>query len=332
MQVQKQVPQDTQVRHDTLHLMDFVEVSFPKLGGVVAVIPAHNEERFIGSVVLAASKYVDTVLIVDDGSTDDTALVAAAAGAKVISMETNSGKGAALARGIETAMKSGNIEALVLMDGDGQHQPKELPEVVRPILEGSADIVVGSRFLEIESDIPWWRQIGQHGLTWVTNSASGVPLTDSQSGFRALSPRAAMLLTQHQSRGFSVESEMQFLIKEHGLRVQEVPISCVYAEPPKRNPFVHGVQVLDGILRLVGQSRPMLFFGVPAILLLVAGMFMGNGMVAIFNSTQQLSLGYALTTMLLIILGAIGLSTGVILHSVRALLVRMLKDKRESAK
>lgn len=327
MQVQEQLPQETDARHDTLHLMDFVEVSFPKLGGVVAVIPAHNEERFIGSVVLATSKYVDTVLIVDDGSTDDTALVAAAAGAKVISMEINSGKGAALARGIETAMKNGEIEALVLMDGDGQHQPKELPEVVRPILEGSADIVVGSRFLEIESEIPWWRQIGQHGLTWVTNSASGVPLTDSQSGFRALSPKAAKLLTQHQSQGFSVESEMQFLIKEHGLRVQEVPISCIYAEPPKRNPFVHGVQVLDGILRLVGQSRPMLFFGMPAILLLITGLFIGNGMVSLYNSTQEFSLGYALTTMLLIILGAISLSTGVILHSVRALLVRMLKNK-----
>lgn len=313
--------------NEAIHLMDFVEVAYPKLGGVIAVIPAHNEERFIGSVVLATSQYVDSILIVDDGSSDDTALVAAAAGAKVISMETNSGKGAALKRGIETALQSGNVEAIVLMDGDGQHQPKELPEVVRPILEGSADLVVGSRFLEVESDIPWWRQIGQHGLTWVTNSASGVPLTDSQSGFRALSPRAAALLTQQQSAGFSVESEMQFIIKEEGLRVQEVPISCIYAEPPKRNPVVHGIQVLDGILKLVGQSRPMLFFGLPATLFLMAGLLTGNNLVTIFNNTQQLSLGYALLTILLVLLGAIGLSTGVILHSVRALLMRMLKDR-----
>ncbi len=321
MQVQRQV------HNDAVHLMDFVEVSFPKMGGVIAIIPAHNEERFIGSVVLSTAQYVDTVLIIDDGSSDDTALVAAAAGAKVISMETNRGKGAALKRGIEAALESGTVEAIVLMDGDGQHQPKELPEVVRPILEDTADMVVGSRFLEVHSDIPWWRQIGQHGLTWVTNSASGVAITDSQSGFRALSPRAAALLTRQKSNGFSVESEMQFIIKEHGLRVEEVPISCIYAEPPKRNPVVHGMQVLEGIVRLLGQSRPMLYFGVPAIVFLVSGLLMGNGLVDTFNNTQQLSLGYALMMVLLVLLGAIGLSTGVILHSIRALLIRILKDE-----
>jgi glycosyltransferase involved in cell wall biosynthesis len=307
--------------------IDFVEVSDPQPYEVVAVIPAYNEERFIGSVVLGAAQYVHTVLIVDDGSTDDTAAIAAAANAKVISMETNSGKGAALRRGIERALQHENVEAIVLMDGDGQHSPKELPEVIRPILEGSADMVVGSRFLEIQSEIPWWRQIGQHGLTWVTNAASGVALTDSQSGFRAISPKAAVLLTQNQGNGFSVESEMQFIIKENGLRVQEVPISCNYAEPPKRNPIIHGMQVLDGILRLVSKSRPALFFGVPAIVLLVAGLLMSKGLLEIYNATHQFSPNHAVITLMLVLLGTVFLLSGLLLHSIRSLLVRMVKYK-----
>jgi hypothetical protein len=296
--------------------------------GVVAVIPAYNEERFIGSMVLTTQPYVDTVLVVDDGSADDTALVAAAAGATVISLETNMGKGAALKRGLEAALRQEGVQAIVLLDGDGQHRPRELPLVAGPILDGTADLVVGSRFLSVRSQIPWWRQIGQHGLTWITNTTSGVALTDSQSGYRALSPQTAYLMT-FQSNGFSVESEMQFAISENNLRVTEVPISCVYEEPPKRNPIAHGLQVIDGILRMIGQSRPMWFFGLPAVALLLAGLFMGNQVVMILNSTKQLAIGYALVTVLLMILGAVGLSTGILLHSIRSLLVRYIKDIRE---
>ena len=317
---------EMQLQNLDLPLVEILETQSPKLEGVAAVIPAHNEERFIGSVVLAISQYVDTVFVVDDGSTDSTAFVAAAAGAKVISFGTNQGKGTALKRGLEIALEEKELQAIILIDGDGQHRPSEVTQVVEPILRGTADMVVGSRFLEVKSEIPWWRQIGQHGLTWMTNWSSGVTLTDSQSGFRALSPRAARLLTYQHSNGFSVESEMQFIINEYELRVEEVPITCIYAEPAKRNPIAHGLQVVEGILRLFGQTRPMLFLGVPAFLLLLAGVLMGNSVINIFNTTHQLAVGHALITVLLITLGTICLSTGIILHSVRSLLLRFIRN------
>lgn len=317
---------ENRIQNMDFQLPEFLERDDSKNRGVVAVIPAYNEERFIGSVVLTTAQYVDTVLIVDDGSTDATAFVAAAAGAKVISLEKNLGKGAALKRGIQVAIQEFNAQAIVLMDGDGQHQAKEIQQVVRPVLDGTADLVVGSRFLEIHSDIPWWRQVGQHGLTWITNSASGVHVTDSQSGFRALSPQTAHLLAFH-GDGFSVESEMQFVAKEHSLRVQEVPISCVYQEPSKRNPFIHGLQVLEGILRLIEQTRPLLFFSVIALLALIAAVFTGNSLIHSFRATQQLAVEYALITVVLIVFGTISLFTGIVLHAIRSLLIQFQDGK-----
>jgi len=121
--------------------------------GTVVVIPAYNEDRFIGSVVLKTRRYFPTVVVIDDGSTDDTASVAEAAGAVVIRHDCNQGKSAA----IETAFKharSLSPKAVVMLDGDGQHHPEDITYVLQPILEGQADIVVGSRFLQMRNHIP----------------------------------------------------------------------------------------------------------------------------------------------------------------------------------
>src|SRR5919202_3956184 len=155
-----------------------------------------------------------------------------------------------------------------MLDGDGQHCAEDIPQVLAPVLDGVADVVVGSRFLEVKSDIPAYRQVGQHGLTLVTNLASGVRISDSQSGFRAFSPLALDALSFSQG-GFSIESEMQFLVREHKLRLVEAPIKVIYAEKAKRNPVHHGMQVINGIMRLVGQIRPLLYFGLPGSLCLL---------------------------------------------------------------
>ena len=286
---------------------------------VIALIAAYNEARFIGSVVIAALRYTDAVLVVNDGSTDDTEQIATAAGATVINMPQNGGKGAAIQMGLRVALQDSSVGAIVLLDGDGQHNPREVPELIKPILNGQADMVVGSRFMEVRSEIPWWRQIGQHGLTWITNIASGVPLSDSQSGFRAISAEAAKLLS-FSGKGFSVESEMQFAVGALDLRVEEVAISCVYEEPAKRNPVAHGMQVLDGILKMVLQMRPLMFFGITSVVILVAGLLMGIRVVTAFQATAELAVGYGLITVMLIVMGSILLSTGVMLHAIRSFL------------
>jgi glycosyltransferase involved in cell wall biosynthesis len=285
----------------------------------IAVIAAYNEDRFIGSVVLKAQRYVDHIIVVDDGSTDQTPFVAEQAGAVVIRHEHNRGKAEAVNTGLQRAREM-NAALVILMDADGQHDPAEIPALIAPIEAGQVDLVVGSRFLGVRSRIPRWRVMGQHVLTLATNIASGVSLSDSQSGFRALSHKALQTLSFRPNGGFSIESEMQFLIQQHRLLVQEIPVSMTYAEGPKRNPFAHGLQVINGIIALVSQHRPLFFFGVPGLLILLCGILMGVVVVDRYNTYQTLAVGYALISVLLSITGIQTLFTGIVLHSIRAFL------------
>jgi glycosyltransferase involved in cell wall biosynthesis len=137
----------------------------------------------IGSVVLLARRYADRVIVVDDGSSDRTAEVAANAGAEVVVHSTNQGKGMAFKTGFEIA---GSADIIVTMDSDGQHNPSDIPKLVAPILRGEADMVNGSRYLNgCATDTPAYRRIGQIILDRATVMNSGIKITDSQSGFRA---------------------------------------------------------------------------------------------------------------------------------------------------
>ncbi|MGD8905098.1 MAG: glycosyltransferase family 2 protein [Anaerolineae bacterium] len=294
---------------------------------VVAIIPAHNEERFIGSVVLRARTHAGVVVVVDDGSTDATAQIAEAAGATVIRHERNQGKGMALNTGFCKAREL-SPDALVLLDADGQHFPEEVPVLLAPILAGEADLVIGSRYLNgRENGVPGHRAWGHRVFNLLTRATSGVGATDSQSGFRAMSRRALHELS-FSSAGFSVESEMQFLARERGLRVVEAPITADYAERPKRSVVQHGLLVLNGVLRLVGQYRPLLFFGVPGAIVLLAGLGWGVWVVELYRRYGDLAVGYAMISVLLTILGAVTLTTGVILHSIRGLLLELLAKRQ----
>jgi glycosyltransferase involved in cell wall biosynthesis len=285
----------------------------------LAIIAAYNEDRFIGSVVLKTRRFVDQVLVVDDGSTDETVRVAEDAGATVIRHDRNQGKAQAINTGLQHA-RDLDAALVILLDADGQHNPKEIPALIAPIETGEADVVVGSRFLGVRSRIPRWRVLGQHALTVATNMASGVPLTDSQSGFRALSRKALHAFVFRSGGGFSIESEMQFLVNRHNLTVKEVAVEMSYDEGPKRNPFTHGMQVINGILTLVSQHRPLFFFGVAGSLILAAGLALGVIVVDRYNTYQTLAVGYALISIVLAIIGIQTLFTGIILHSLRVFL------------
>ncbi len=286
---------------------------------VVAVIPAYNEERFIGSVVLKARQYVDSVIVVDDGSADDTATIARNAGAVVVQHRINRGKGAALNSGFSKARELG-AQTVALLDGDGQHRPDDIPRLVRPVLEGRADMVIGSRYLGVESDIPLYRRVGQQIVTTLTNVSSGVYSTDSWSGYRAFSRRALECI-YFQEDGWGVDPEFQFQAGELGLRVAEVPIVAIYEEPAKRNPIPHGVRTVNAILRLVGQHRPLLFFSSAGLLILCAGFLAGLWVVNVYNATKVLAIGTTLLCLLLSIIGTLTLFTGFILHSTRGLIL-----------
>jgi len=303
--------------------MDFATANGAHRSRVVAVIPAFNEERSIGSVALQAQRYVESVIVVDDGSTDATAEIAADAGAIVVRHAQNQGKGVALNTGFRRAHEIG-ADVVVTFDADGQHRPEEMAAVVAPVLHGQADIVVGSRYLEQTSQVPPLRIFGHRIFNFITNRSSGVSITDSQSGFRAFSARALKSIF-FSSKSFSVESEMQFLARDHRLRITEVPIEIRYEERPKRNVLLHGLIVLNGILRLIGQHRPLLFLCVPGLSTFLVGLLLGLWVIEIYRSSRELVTGYALMTLLLSVVGLLTLYTGIMLHSVRGLLLSLVR-------
>ena len=283
---------------------------------IIAAIPCFNEELFIGSVVLKAKEYADQVIVIDDGSSDNTVLVAEKAGATVIKRGSHRGKGAAVSAAFEYAAEIG-CRALVLLDGDGQHEPAYIPALVGLVLDGEADMVVGSRFLDIKSAIPGYRIWGHRLLTFLTNLGSRVKLTDSQSGFRAFSPRAIEALSLAEE-GLTVESEMQFLANEAGLRVTEVPVSIAYHGAAKRSPVAHGVGVLNSIVGLISRRIPLFFFGVPGLIMLAFGLWQGWRVVQGYNEFGEFWLGPALLAILLSIMGTLSVFTGLILHTIRS--------------
>jgi len=286
---------------------------------LVAVIPAYNEERFIGSVVLKAKELVDVVIVVDDGSEDETGKIARNARAMVVQHGANRGKGAALNTGFRAASEM-EPEAIAILDGDGQHRPEELSRVLSPILRGEADVVVGSRYLTRRQTVPFHRILGHRVFTFLTNVVSGTRVTDSQSGFRAFSPRAVRRI-RFSSNGFAADSEVQFEASDHGLRVCEVPISACYEDKPKRSVWAHGLQVLRGLARLAGRYRPLLLFGGLGIFVSLVGLALVMRSVGFNLSQGVLSTVTALLAIALLELGGQVLFTGVFLHSVRALLV-----------
>jgi glycosyltransferase involved in cell wall biosynthesis len=283
---------------------------------VLVAIPAHNEERFIGSVVHGVRLEGYRCVVVDDGSADRTAELATAAGAIVERHPSNRGKGAAMNTAFMAA-KRRSAQVLVVMDGDWQHDPREIQVLIDPIMRGEADIVLGSRFLDGQpAEIPAVRRFGLRVVTAATNAASGRWASDSQSGFRAFS-RAAIDQLYFRTNGFTVESEIQFLEERHGLRHAEVPISVKYDDPPKRNVFSQGLSVIDGVFSLTARFRPLMFFGLPSLLLILAGLLAGWMTIETYIRNAFFSAALGMLTILLIVLGAMGMLAALLLHALR---------------
>lgn len=300
----------------------YENAQLPAQSDLVIIIPAFNEARFIGSVVLKSRRFTNAVLVIDDGSTDDTALIAHSAGAIVLSHKTNQGKGTALNTGFRAARQY-QPSVIVCLDGDGQHTPNEIALLLEPIQSQQADIVIGSRYIGSNNQIPRSRVFGHRIFNFLIRHASGKDSSDSQSGFRAFSPLALEVLS-FCSQDFSVESEMQFLALEHNLRVIEVPVTITYQDPPKRSLLLHGLSVFNGILRLVGQHRPLLYFGLSGSIVLGSGILFGFRVINIFSQSGQLAVGTAFISLLFSMIGMMLITTGFSLHSIRALLIDLI--------
>jgi len=236
---------------------------------IAVLLPAYNEEIAIASMIILSSKYADEVIVIDDGSTDKTQEVAKLAGATVLHHNTNKGKGVALRTGFEYAK---NHDIIVTIDADGQHNPDQIPSLIKPILDDDADIVNGSRYLNgDETNTPTYRRVGQTVLDTATNIASGVKLTDTQSGFRAFSSKSIDFF-EFNPDGFGIESDMLIEASNHNLRIMEIEITVRYdVQTTTENPIIQGLSVLMRILEIMRFNRPLYFYGIGGSIILFFG-------------------------------------------------------------
>jgi len=280
---------------------------------LIVLVPAFNEEKNIENTIRSIPKKIFgidevKVLVVDDGSTDNTMDKAMNGGAyRVVSHTTNTGVGAAFMTGIRNAI-SMNADILVAVDADSQFDSNQIPELILPILNNQADVVIGSRFKEGKpKNIPRIKYLGNMIFTRIVSGLVQQKFTDTQTGFRAYSKKA--LLNISVVNDFTYTQEVLIDLKFKGLQITEVPITVKYDDKRKsrvvKNIYSYSSKVLAIITRTLVYHRPMFSFAI------LSAIFLGGGILAklltissIFVVNQSLSTG-------IIILGGVSFMMGV---------------------
>ncbi|ASJ05720.1 glycosyltransferase family 2 protein [Thermococcus barossii] len=302
---------------------------------LAVTIPAYNEESTIQGVIREIrhlkpedfeGKINDIkIIVIDDGSTDETARVAKEAGADVVvSFRRNRGLARAFRQGIETALKIG-ADIIVNIDADGQYNAREIPRLVKPILDGKADIVLGSRFKGWIEYMPLQKKIGNKIATWVTRIASGFPTSDAQTGFRAFSREAAMRL--HVLADYTYVQETIIQASHYGLKIIEVPVEFRKRRGDGKsrlisNIFGYAKRAGMIILRSYRDYNPLTVFGVVGSIFIIVGLYFGWRVLSYYLDTGQVG-GRLPSAVLATLLLIVGVQTIVL-----GLLADMLKSQR----
>lgn len=286
---------------------------------VAVIIPTLNEEHGIKTVIKGFQKEgYKNIFIIDGHSTDRTVQFAKAAGAKVL-MQRGRGKGDAM----RLALSEIDADCFVFIDGDGTYEPKEVGKLLKPVLNGEADMVVGRR---ARAAIPIVNRFGNWILNVLVRLFYGEGICDLGSGYRVLSRNVVKntsLLTDY----FEIETELTLECLEHGLRIKEIPIS--YGRrlgQTKLHPFRDGVRDVLTIIRIIRDYRPLLLFGVLGSVSFVIGGLLGIFVLNDFWSTGSFRyLGTGMLAMLCLILGVQLFSTGLLAEMTSSRLKRLKK-------
>lgn len=286
---------------------------------VIVSIPAYNEAGSIADVVRAADQYADEILVVDDGSVDDTATIAKSVGATVIEHETNQGYGAAIRTAFIEA-KRRDATYLVTLDADGQHDPAEIPLLERALREGESDIVIGSRFAtDGTTNAPLYRRVGIRIVNVMTNLGRGVLnprqwIGDTQSGFRAFNRRAISSISEAETIGEGMHASTDIIFHAHreGINIDEVGASIDYdvENASTHNPLTHGWGLVRNILRGVVRAHPLSMLGVPGFVLI-------NFAVLAASQSSLLSPSSLVFMVLLAVGGVSALATAICVYSLK---------------
>lgn len=294
---------------------------------VVVGIPAFNEERTIARVVLEAQKRADAVVVCDDGSSDLTCEIAQRLGADVVRHERNLGYGGAI-RSLFRRAREFDADVLVTLDGDGQHDPGEIPRVVQPIVEGFADVVIGSRFVDVNGtvEMPLYRRLGAKLITKMVNGSAKNGVRDAQSGFRAYNREALKSLSVDET-GMGASVEILLEASKCGLKIYEVPTSCKYhngqVATSSEHPLTHGLSVVMSIFRVIVEERPLTVLGIPGILSLIAGISFGAWMLQLYALEHRIVTNLALASLSFVVIGFFLLSTAIMLFAISRLSKKM---------
>ena len=295
---------------------------------VVVGVPAFNEERTIARVVLGAQKYADKVVVCDDGSSDLTAEIAERLGADVVRHEKRLGYGVAL-RSLFRRARELNADVFVTLDGDGQHEPHEIPGVVKTVVEDGVDVAIGSRFVDesLARGMPWYRRFGVRFITRLVNGSAKHSVKDAQSGFRAYSRKALETLDLTED-GMGVSVEILLEAQKRGLKVGEVAASCHYdadLKPSKLNPVSHGVSIIMSLVRRVVEERPLTYLGLPGVACLMVGVFFGVWMLQIYTVENRIVTNIALASIAFILMGLFAVFTAITLYAIARLMQKINK-------
>jgi glycosyltransferase involved in cell wall biosynthesis len=251
---------------------------------IMVMVPAFNEAEKIGEVIKSIPRKINDsgiceVMVMDDHSTDDTPKIAKEAGAEYIfRQKQNVGLGKNFKKGIEMALKLG-ADIIVNIDGDGQFDAKDIPDLVRPIIHNEADMVTVSRFLDpsLTENMPYIKKWGNRRFTRLINKITGQKFTDVSCGFRAYSKEAALRLNLQGK--FTYTQEVFIDLAEKGLRIKEIPSKVTYYE--KRKSIIssslrrYGFKSLAIIAKATRDTQPLTFFGMPALMILLLGLLGG---------------------------------------------------------
>ena len=212
-------------------------------------------------------------------------------------------------------------DVFVTLDADGQHEPNEIPIVIKPIVDGAADVVIGSRFVDKNgtTEMPLYRQLGAKLITKMVNGSAKNGVTDSQSGFRAYNNLALDRLNFFED-GMGASVEILLRASKQDLRIVEVPSTCKYntcsGDTSSEHPVAHAMGVVFSIIRLIVEERPLLFLGVPSLFCLLAGVGFGVWMLQIYAITNTIETNVALASLAFILIGFFMLSTAITLYAI----------------
>jgi len=285
-------------------------------------IPAYNEEKNIASIITKLKKITDSIIVCDDGSSDMTSDISKNLGAIVITHKKNMGYGVAI-NSIFQKAKELNIDLLVTFDADGQHRVEDIEKVVEPIKNNTADLVIGSRFLDKKSNVPNYRKIGIKVITKITNASIKKKLTDSQSGFRAYNKQVLSQISPSDI-GMGISTEILIKSSSKGLRIMEVPVTILYSgDTSTHNPVSHGTSVLLSTIKFTSIEHPLKFYGIPSVIFLIIGGIFTTLAIQYYIDVGRLNSNLTLIGGGAVLIGIIFLICAILLYS----LVSVVREK-----